>query len=175
MSVQQRYRRYSVILFGVSMLLFLLGLAIGYEYVRARMCYNSYFSLKSPAWCVGDVSRYDVISWHWWGTGAITGLFILITLIAASTCRILSRKWPKSLYKAPAYLGFASLGLLLLGITSLRLLQTRWPGNTIDWRHDQTMQQLWGYILIGSAILFLVTITVGITCAIANRSNTPRT
>jgi hypothetical protein len=172
MNMEQRYRKYSIILLSISTILLLAGLGTGYEYIRARMCYNSFFSPTHPIWCEGNLSRYADISRHWWNAGATTGLLIPIALSISGTCLVISRRQAKSLYKAPAYLGLLSIGLLMLGITSLRLMQTKWPGNTINWRHDQAMQQLSLVILISSAILFLVTITAAFTCAIASRKNT---
>lgn len=115
------------------------------------------------------MDRYDNISGYWFLAGAATGILILITTAASIAYGVISLKEPKNFYKTAFFLALSSFILLLTDIVSVRLLQTRWPGNTINWRHDHAMEKLFINIFLVCAVLFIMTFAATITYLVAAR------
>lgn len=111
-----------------------------------------------------SISEDNHINHVWGWTFLISLIGAISSASVALTNALFAWKKPKSLEKAMAFFSIGSLATILTCVFLPGWINKTFPGNTINWRHDQAMSAIWWHVWIVSAVLFIMSITASVTC-----------
>ncbi len=111
-----------------------------------------------------SISEDNPINHVWGWTLLISLIGAISSASVALTNALFAWKKPKSLEKAMALFSISSLVTILTSVFLFWWVPKAFPGNTINWRHDQAMTVIWGDVFIVSTVLFIMSMTAAVTC-----------
>lgn len=111
-----------------------------------------------------SISEDNPINYMWGWVLLLSLIGTISSISVVITNALFAWKKPKSFEKAMVFFSFGSVVTILICIYLPRWIREAFPGNTINWRHDQAMSAIWWDVWIASVVLFIMSIAAAVTC-----------
>lgn len=113
-----------------------------------------------------SISEDNPINTVWGWTFLISLIGAISSISVAATNALLAWRKRISHEKAMALFSISSLATILVCVFLPRWIRKAFPGNTINWRHDQAMSAIWWHVWMASTVLFIMSIAAAVTCVV---------